>query len=42
MVVKYQGFLSGSDGKEYACTLGPLGCEGPLHEDMATDSSILA
>ena len=36
------GFPCGSAGEESACTLGDLGWEDPLEEDMATHSSILA
>ena len=33
---------SGSDGKESACSVGDLGQEDSLEEEMATHSSLLA
>ena len=38
----FLGFPGGSDSKESPCNAGDLGCEDPLEEGVATQSSILA
>ena len=46
LIVVYQGFTGGSDGKESACNAGDLGSipglGRSLEKGMATHSSILA
>ena len=42
MFVISKCFPGGSDDKESACSVGDLGWEDPLEEDIATHSSILA
>ena len=46
LIVVYQGFIGGSDGKESACNAGDLGSipwlGRSLEKGMATHSSILA
>ena len=42
MFVISKCFPGGSDDKESDCSVGDLGWEDPLEEDIATHSSILA